>query len=275
MEYRILHHVDELEIATDVEIAAWGLDPRFAVPSNLMHATTHSNGGGVVIGAYDGERMIGMSFGLPVRRENQWILWSHMTGVTPSYQGRGVGFGLKQAQRKWALDYGYNAIGWTFDPLQRGNAKFNLYYLGAIACIYHVNLYGEMTDSINAGMESDRLEATWILRDERVAKLASGEQPAALLSTYSDDMLLVRADSHGHPLVNTAGLDGSEWRLVEIPGSLRELKTASLSLAQDWQRAVRSVLEAAFQQGYVAVDFMSDSTRYAYVLRRVQQPTRS
>jgi predicted GNAT superfamily acetyltransferase len=87
-----------------------GLDQRFAVPSNLMRAVSHDDSGGVVIGAFDGKAMIGMSFSLPVRRHGQWVLWSHMTGVVPDYQNRGIGFGLKQAQRSWALEYGYEMI---------------------------------------------------------------------------------------------------------------------------------------------------------------------
>jgi predicted GNAT superfamily acetyltransferase len=267
LEYRILHHIDELEQAVDMEISVWGLDPRFAVPSNLMHAVAHSDGGGVVIGAYDDGRMVGMSFGLPARRENQWVLWSHMTGVHPNYQRRGVGFGLKQAQREWALQYGYNVIGWTFDPLQRGNANFNLHRLGAIACIYHPNLYGEMTDTINAGLPSDRLEATWILRDERVVQLANGEPAAPLINTYPDMNFRLKSSTDGRPIVSEAAAAGSRWHFVEIPFNLKQLKSSSLALALEWQLALRQTLQQAFAQGEVVVDFVTLEDHCWYVLR--------
>jgi predicted GNAT superfamily acetyltransferase len=232
-----------------------------------MHAVTHSDGGGVVIGAYDGNRMVGMSFGLPARRENQWILWSHMTGVHPDYQNRRVGFGLKQAQREWALQYGYEVIGWTFDPLQRGNANFNLNHLGAIACIYHVNLYGEMTDEINRGMPSDRLEATWILHDQRVIELASGIVPPPFVETYPEEAFLLRRGGEGQPIINEAPLGRTRWCFVEIPSSLKALKAESLQGAQSWQLGVRQAMQSALARGYVAVDFVSKDGRCWYVLR--------
>lgn len=161
VEYRTIHSASEFDLAVNLEIEVWGLDPIDAVPTNIMH--TIAMNGGVVIGAYIGEQLVGMSLALPLFCEGEWVLWSHMVGVHPEYRGQGIGFNLKQAQRRWALNHGYETMRWTFDPLQRGNANFNIRHLGAYSRKYHINLYGDMTDDINAGLPSDRLEVVVVV----------------------------------------------------------------------------------------------------------------
>jgi len=262
IDIRVLHDPQDLEVAVDTELAVWGMEMRFAVPSNLMHAI--SMGGGVVLGAYDGERMVGMSLALPARREDRWRLWSHMTGVIPGYQGQRIGFRLKQTQRSWALDNGYEEMGWTFDPLQRGNANFNMNRLGTTANRFHVNLYGAMTDSINQGMDSDRLEAAWELRDARVAALAAGETPPPLAPTCPDGAFLVRSDNTGDLIANPSA--SGACLFVEIPYHLEQVKQESIETARRWQLAVRDALQSAFGRGYQIVDFVSQPPRCWYVL---------
>ncbi|MBK8021759.1 MAG: GNAT family N-acetyltransferase [Chloroflexi bacterium] len=147
IDIRVLHTIDELEAAVDVELAVWGLNPRNAVPSALMHVLTLR--GGLVLGAYEEDRMVGMLLSLPAQDGDEWMLWSHMTGVHPQVQGRGIGLALKRVQREWALAHGYRRIGWTVDPLQRGNAHFNFRLLGQDAALcataYHVNFTATWT----------------------------------------------------------------------------------------------------------------------------------
>ena len=53
-------------------------------------------------------------------------LHSHITGVLPGGRGRALGHAIKVHQRAWALERGLDTITWTFDPLIRRNAWFNL-----------------------------------------------------------------------------------------------------------------------------------------------------
>ena len=85
-----------------------------------------------------------------------YSLHSHAAGVTAAGTGRGIGFALKQDQRAWALERGIGTVTWTYDPLVRRNAFFNLTRLGARPVEYVVDFYGEMTDAINTGQGSDR-----------------------------------------------------------------------------------------------------------------------
>jgi chorismate synthase len=260
-ECRLLENMADLEQFVDLEIAVWGLDLRHAVPSSLLHAITLN--GGLVIGTYDQNEMIGMAFAFPARRGKKWLLWSHMAGVRPDYQGRGVGFALKQFQRSWALENGYTTIGWTFDPLQRGNANFNLRLLGATAQTYHVNLYGDMTDGINAGLPSDRLEVNWDLQRK------PDTEPPSYDPDFPDNFLLY-ANSDLFPQPNQSLEPVSRSYFVEIPPNLADLKRTSPGAALAWRLALRQALQTAFASGYIAVDFTTVQNRCCYVLTAPQ-----
>lgn len=259
IEYRALQSVEELEQVVDLEILVWGLDPRDAVPINIMRPLAMH--GGMVGGAFLDGRLVGMSLAFPVRAGRQWILWSHMAAVHPHHQGHGIGFGLKQAQRTWALQQGYTEMRWTFDPLQRGNANFNLHMLGATIADYHDNHYGQMRDAINQHAESDRVEARWKLRDRRVTALAKQPAPQAPLDLNATFAL--RAASDGSPQVAPLPHD-SEQVCVQIPASLTGLSSDQV---RAWRLAVRHVLSDAFALGCTGVDFCESESMCAYVLR--------
>jgi predicted GNAT superfamily acetyltransferase len=73
---------------------------------------------------------------------------------------------VKLHQRAWAADRGLAWIVWTFDPLVRRNAWFNLAVLGARVDEYLVDFYGPIEDAVNAGDETDRLLVAWAVPEE-------------------------------------------------------------------------------------------------------------
>lgn len=267
-ECRLIHNYSDFEKIVDLEILVWDLESRDAVPSSLMHAM--ATNGSLVVGAYDQDQLIGMALGFPARRGKKWMLWSHMAAVHPDYQGKGIGFLLKQFQRTWCLEQGYDTIGWTFDPLQRGNANFNLNHLGAVSQTYHINFYGEMRDGINAGLPSDRLEVHWHLRNKRVAKLAQGTK-AKLLPSYQQIPTLLQISDNGTPRFNNEINPLVENYLVEIPSDLKQLKQKNPTLALEWRLALRQALTQSFELGYSATDFIEIDGRYFYVINRPEQ----
>lgn len=68
-------------------------------------------------------------------------------------------------------------ITWTFDPLVRRNAHFNLAKLGAGPARYLPDFYGPMRDGINGAGDTDRLMVRWDLSGP-VASAASLGEPA-------------------------------------------------------------------------------------------------
>jgi predicted GNAT superfamily acetyltransferase/predicted GIY-YIG superfamily endonuclease len=250
MDYRIIQEPEILEQVVDLEIEVGGLLPRDAMPVNMLRPIALH--GGLVIGAFDGRRLIGSCVGFPARSHGQWVLWSHITCVKPGYQGQGIGYALKQQQREWAGQNHYREIRWTFDPLQRGNANFNLHVLGATTSIYHVNYYGLMADEINKSIVSDRVEAVW-----RVKPSAKRQDHTGLLDT---NPFLLCASAEGQPLL-MHDISGPTL-LVQAPS-----QQTSVDQLVEWRMVLREALQAGFERGYTAVDFVQRDGIGAYVLR--------
>lgn len=259
--YRVLTENPDLEAAAKLEAEIWGWDVQFASPTNVMRVTALK--GGLVLCVYDGEAMIGMSWAFPVRTGGVWALWSHVAGVLTAYRGQGIGAGLKFAQRDWALANGYEQIRWTFDPMQAGNANFNLRVLGATAPKITENMYGIYDDDLNPGLPTDRFEALWRLTDPRVVSLANGqalpsvEMPPSTLLAYTNGTL------------QRGELDLSQPARVEIPAQFFVLGRDNPTLARDWQTALRETLTHAFAHGFAATDFIRDGGQCWYVLTRL------
>ena len=147
----------------------WTLPDVEVVPLHVL--LTAAKNGGLLLGAFDGERLVGFVFGFPgLTPEGRLKHCSHMAGVHPDYRDRGLGYSLKLAQREHVLAQGIDLITWTFDPLETRNASLNFHKLGAVCNTYIPNLYGEMRDGLNAGLPSDRFQVDWWIASERVAQ---------------------------------------------------------------------------------------------------------
>ena len=206
------------------------------VTAEVMRAVEHA--GGYVVGAYDGDLLVGASSGfVGFDSDGNPTLHSHITGVVAGVQGRGVGRAMKLHQRAWALERDVRAITWTFDPLVRRNAWFNLVKLGASGVEYLVDFYGTMTDGINAGQPSDRLFCRW--------DLTAGPRPSS-----PDRGPVVLEDRDGRPVATGAAPDGT--LLVRLPADIERLRTLDPAAAAEWRLAVRDVLVPALAAGRVA-----------------------
>ena len=139
------------------------------VPTDVLRALAHE--GGYVAGAYLDRQLVGASVGFLDARGG---LHSHISGVLAAARGRNVGAALKLHQRTWALDRGLPRFTWTVDPLQRRHAWCNLTKLGGTAAEYLPDFYGDMSDRLNAGDESDRLYVLWDLASSRAEAAADG-----------------------------------------------------------------------------------------------------
>jgi predicted GNAT superfamily acetyltransferase len=259
-DIRPLSTIEEMNHLAELEIAIWGLAPKDVVSGNIVRAITLN--GGVAHGAFDGGQMVGMALALAGVRSKRRILWSHMAGVLPAYQRQGIGFALKLAQRDWALSHGYDEMRWTFDPIQRGNAHFNLHLLGCSSDTYHEDFYGRMEDSINVSAPTDRLEAIWHLRDLRVRQLAAGELPVPATTFHAEALILKAVDGNPKPKPIT---DEHDKLFIEIPRNIRGLEPATTIV---WRLALRAAFQDVFQRGYHAVDLLDDSSAAYYVLAR-------
>lgn len=186
-----VHEVDGIDDLAAIELlfaAIWRTD-RERPPLNreVLRALAHT--GCYVAAAHDGDRLVGASVGFLGGATGDLHLHSHITGVAPEAQGRHIGLALKLHQRQWCLDRGIEVVTWTFDPLVRRNAWFNLHRLGADVVAFHEDFYGAMTDGLNAGQASDRCVVRWHLPD-------AAARPAAVPED-GDLVLAVEPSSRG------------------------------------------------------------------------------
>jgi predicted GNAT superfamily acetyltransferase len=158
-----------------------------------------------------------------------------------------VGFALKEHQRAWALANGIRKVTWTFDPLVRRNAHFNLQKLGATAAEYHERFYGAMMDGINAGDESDRLLIVWNLDDDRAVEAASGR----LDEPSGKGTVALSADGNAPQRGEMSG----DIVLCQTPEDIIALREADPKRALQWRIALRETLGAALQDGYDVAGF--------------------
>jgi predicted GNAT superfamily acetyltransferase len=266
MTIREVHTMNDLTATVELQKVIWRMQGEECTSAYVQNAVIH-NGGNVLCAEHNGQ-MIGFTFAFPAKRGNDIWLWSHMAGVRPDYQGQGIGFMLKQKQRLWALDNGYTVIGWTFDPMQRGNANFNLNQLGAIVNKYYINHYGEMTDGINAGLASDRLEAYWELQYPHVIALANGQQESPDSLEVDTQFRLVYFNEEFNVVYAMPDALTEPRYYVEIPKSIATLKQNDLELAQEWQLVVRQAITHSLSQGYIVSGFINQDNRCWYVVTR-------
>ena len=221
---------------------------------NLDVLRAMTKAGNYASGAYDlasGE-MLGACvgfFGPPARAE----LHSHIAGVRQAGLGRSVGFALKVHQRAWCLRRDVRVIAWTYDPLIRRNAYFNLVKLGARPVEYLRNFYGVMEDAINGGTETDRMLVHWYLNSALAAEACAGRGQAASFAAERDRgaAVALSAGDDGVPLpgLPLAGGSDAQTLLVGVPADIEATRLSDPALAGAWRTALRDVLSPLLRGG--------------------------
>lgn len=243
--------MQELYQAQEVEEAVWKMSP---IP---VHQTfTVLNNGGIILGAFAGEKMIGFLYSFPGFDGEQIYLCSHMMGILPEYREAGLGKKLKLTQYDIAREKGYTMITWTYDPLESQNAYLNLHKLGSVGAIYKMNYYGNMTDKLNQGLRTDRFQIEWHLDDR------TNERPKRI----DEAKLLIRINEHGEPIVDLEkyNADGEYW-FVPIPAYFQTIKQENIKLAKQWRRTTGEVFEKLFSHGYIAKDLIrNENDQFSY-----------
>ncbi len=260
-----------------IQRQAWAMDDDLeVVPVHLL--LTAAKNGGMVLGAFAGNEMVGFVFGFPgITAEGKVKHCSHMMGVAPGVQSSGVGYRLKLAQRAFALAQDLDLVTWTYDPLESRNAYLNVHKLGAVCRTYIRDLYGALDDGLNAGLPSDRFEVEWWLEGETVQRrLASSPLPRGRGEGRGGPWLVAhvpRETSGGFLAPGPLTLDAdAPYVQVEIPAEYQAIRAADRGLALAWRLATRELFEAYFAAGYTAVDFLSrraeGARRSFYLLSR-------
>lgn len=227
----------------------WGTD--VGIPVDLV--TALSRAGGVVLLAAREQSAPAADTGFALGFlgwADETHLHSHQVGVVPGYRGRGVGLALKLAQRAVCLAHGVSLMRWTFDPLLAPNARFNLARLGGCGTEFLPDFYGSMTDAINSGDRSDRLEVSW-----RLDRPLPERPPERRAPTTGPAVLEV--DQAGWPRRTDQAI--TPGVLIAIPENYAQLREREDPRVPAWRHEVGQVLRAAFDAGLTVVHFWSGS----------------
>lgn len=163
---RKCHELDEMRACVALQKDVWKFSDADLVPLRMF--VVAGKIGGQVIGAYDGQDLVGFGMAVPGFRGGHAYLHSQMVAVREDHRNEGLGRRIKFFQREDALARGFELMEWTFDPLEIKNAYLNIERLGAIARRYNVSQYGITSSPLQGGLPSDRLVAEWWLKSRRV-----------------------------------------------------------------------------------------------------------
>lgn len=237
IEVRMCSDFAEYQQCVRMQEVVWGKD---LVVGTSMFVVAHHTGG-QVIGAFDGQVMVGFTMALAGARQGKPFLHSHMTAVLEEYRDRGVGRRLKLFQRQEALKRGIGLVEWTFDPLELKNAYFNLVRLGAVARRLIPNCYGVTDSPLHAGLPTDRLVAEWWLDSERVKNIL--------------------ADS---PLPTKGPV-----ARISLPADLGQIKSRDRDAGARIQSAAREQFQKYFRSGCVATSLETRGETTDYILEPI------
>jgi predicted GNAT superfamily acetyltransferase len=273
MTIRPLHTIAEFQEVAALEAEIWGYTSfEDAVGLPMFVATLKR--GGILLGAYDGDRLIGFVYSIAGMKDGRPTQWSHMLGVRREYRAAGVGRDLKLEQRRVCLGMGVELMEWTYDPLVAVNAHLNLHRLGATAREYAVDAYGASASPLHEGAPTDRFIVEWWMRSPRVdAALGApvAAAPPAAGPSFPGVARVNTAERHGDWLecgACDATLTDAELAVI-IPGGYTGMLERAPALAHAWRMATRDAFTHCFDRGYVAVDFaLGEGGSGTYLLRQ-------
>jgi predicted GNAT superfamily acetyltransferase len=260
VEIRPIANLPDLRRCHEIQRAVWGYSDLMVFPYTILISAKHN--GGVLLGAYVNGELAGFLFGYLSMAGTKLYLFSQRMGVLPEYQGMGLGYRLKVAQREQMLRQGIDTVVWTYDPLEGKNATLNIEKLGGIVRCYARDIYGFVQNPLQTGLATDRFLLEWHLMSERVRERmrTSYQRPRAedWLSEETAPMANHAAWEGDIPRPLAADLElDHDHLLVQVPSDLQKIKRIDMNVARGWRDITRIIFESYFERGYVITGFAS------------------
>jgi len=255
MTIRPLHTIDEFRQVLALEKAIWGYeDSDDAVGIPVFVITVKR--GGILLGAFDGDRMIGFVYSLAGLKHGTPMQWSHMLGVLAAYRATGIGRELKLEQRRIAVEMGLDLMEWTYDPLVAVNAHLNFNRLGVVVEDYVLDVYGDSSSPLHKGTPTDRFIAQWWMRSPDVVERLGAEAVPAAPPRF--DAPLVNTVSDDGTWLACTGVDltcGEAELAIVIPAGYNEMLEREPELGHDWRMASRQLFGRYLNGDYRVTGF--------------------
>jgi predicted GNAT superfamily acetyltransferase len=249
---REINELAEMRAVEELQKETWGIPDLDVVPLTQLVAAKEA--GGVLIGAFDDETLVGFVYGFPSFERGELAHHSHMLAVKPAYRNYDLGRRLKLAQREHVIAQGIGLISWTFDPLQSLNAHFNFGKLGVLADRYFVNFYGEDAPSFLHQTGTDRLWVSWLVSSERVKERMTGINYSAP-SNLGLPLVQVEADDSSRRNDLDEGL-AQDHAVLEIPSNIDALPRET---GLRWREDTRWAFTEALKAGYFVDGFVRET----------------
>jgi predicted GNAT superfamily acetyltransferase len=203
---RHLTTAGELDACVALQHATWGRTFSEAVPRTILLIAGKL--GGIVAGAFDGDRLVGFVFGLTGLRDGRLAHWSDMLAVDPACRDRGIGGQLKTFQREAMLALGVTEMYWTYDPLMARNAHFNINRLGAEVVEYVTDMYGKTGSALHGDVATDRFLVRWRLTRSRPPAHVPGPDDRRVVIPAAGDVVSLEWRDRTRAAFTTALAEG-------------------------------------------------------------------
>ncbi|WP_407267840.1 hypothetical protein [Radiobacillus sp. PE A8.2] len=263
--YKQIDQIEDIDKVVELQASIWSRE--IVSPQPQLIASIHH--GGIVMGAFVEEMLVGFCYGFAGFKDGESYLISHMTGILPSYQNSGIGYQLKIKQREWAINLGYKKIVWTYDPLEIRNGYFNMSKLGAYSKRYIPSYYGELNDKLNKGLPSDRLLIEWDICSKRVEDAIFNLKKDHINVEAKTLLHCDQRNEYPSPELIDMKLEQNYQRYrVPVPTNIQFLKQRNPDLAKAWRYALRTTLSEALSSGYsiTGVQKQHHSNIHFYIL---------
>ncbi len=241
----------------------------------------------------DGDHLAGFSYGfvgvrdkeLGFRSHKNFLFYSQYLGVRKDFQNLGLGFLIKEFQKRVVLQvFGIDTITCTYDPLTGVNAYRNIHRFGMKILEYRETYYQDFSGELNrADVPIDRMFASWDLTGDIVridydfSDLVKSDH-----LVICSEISAVQGNSGTVQLEVVTGFRPEwdrEFALVEIPFDfyrmLRETDVPDEEVRKiplDWRLATREIFQQLFERRYRVIDFRiyqdEDRKRDFYVLKK-------
>lgn len=255
--YIIREVTDKKGIQKVVEFQDDVWNKKNTTPYPFLVASLHN--GGIIIGVFLKEELVGFCYGFPGFYQNEAYLVSHMMAIKQQIRDGGLGYKMKVKQKELALRQGYKKIIWTFDPLESRNAYLNIAKLGGIVKTYYPNHYGIMNDELNGGLPSDRFVLEWDLKNSSVDYVPLEEQIQSCVSWKMVE------DIPSPSSLETIS-EQVDYYKIPVPNNIHMIKEKNFMIAEKWRFILRDAFMLLFKKGYKVKSFQTTNKLVNYYI---------
>lgn len=251
IEVKKLDSIEQFQEMQKLETEIWDREP-----ISITQLVAVSNNGGIILGAYLNDELVGINYAFPAYQKGEVYLYSLLFGVKRNYREKGIGELLMLHLREHAQHAGYEKCLWVFDPLESRTAYLNFSKLRAYAYRYVPNFYGELTDPFNSNLPTDRIFIEWDLYDDDIVRW---DEQIEELKEKAVELVPWQLSVAGLPMLDHEKtfdpniLYIQDCYYLPIPTYFQKLKVENPSLAEDWRYKSRTIMMSLFAQGYAIV----------------------